>query len=67
MPLAIVHELMDLCCNLHEYHLCLYNHSDITDPLDAREYSTATILLPRLRGLDLAVGGTTVDLYYRYL
>jgi len=69
MPLTVVHELMDLCRNLHECQLCLYHDSDIAYPFDAREYSTGTILLPRLRELDLAVRGEnpTVDLYCRYL
>ena len=69
MPLTIVHKLMNLGSNLHECHLCLYDDSDIIDPLDAREHSTGTILLPRLRELELDVKEqyATVDLYCRYL
>jgi len=69
IPLTVVHKLMDLCSNIHECHLCLYSDSDFTDPFDAREYSTGTILLPCLRELDITVRGEdpTVDLYCRYL
>ena len=71
IPLTVTHELMTLCSNLHEFRLCLYGYSNITDPFDAKEYSTGTILLPRLRELELSVRGRkwglTVDLYCRYL